>query len=152
METTITKTTTPVIYDEYGYVDEDATFAAALATCIRERAEWGDWWTRFESETYAGGVQALRMIGEGLTLTVEADPTDMQCINWRITPIDDPDNLLGCGTATHSYDSCADDDRADADLMAERWVNGELAESWRNCVEALRNDLIDDYMYPDYDI
>lgn len=151
METTITKTTTPVIYDEYGYVDEDATFAAALATCIRERAEWGDWWTRFESETYAG-VQELRMIGEGLTLTVEADPADMHCINWRITPTDDPDNLLDGGCTTHSYDSCANDDRSDADLMAERWVNGELAYSWRNCVEILRNDLIDDYMYPDYDI
>lgn len=145
-------TPTPVIYDEYGYVDEDATFAAALATCIREWAEWGDWQTRFESETYAGGVQELRMIGEGLTLTVEADPTDMQCINWRITPTDDPDNLLGYDSATHSYDSCADDDRADVDMMAERWVTEELVESWSNCVEALRNDLIDNYMYPDYDI
>lgn len=152
MEPTITKTPTPVIYDEYGYIDEDATFAAALATAIREWAEWGDWQTRFESDTYADGVTELRMIGEGLTLTVEADPTDMQCINWRITPTDDPDNLLGYDSATHSYDSCADDDRADVDMMAERWVNEELVESWRNCVEALRNDLVDNYMYPDYDI
>ena len=143
---------TPVIYDECGYIDEDATFAAALTTAIREWAEWGDYATRFGTETFAGGIEELYMIGEGLTLTVEIDPTDMQCINWHITPTDEPERKLADDSATHGYDSYSDGDAADPDVQAERWVCDYLVPDWRGSLDCLDQALVDNYMYPDYDV